>query len=239
MTTHLQGKNVLVVGASSGIGLELATQLHRSGAWVYTVSRTANSQLAAVSAHHQTADITQPLALTGLPDVLHGLVYCPGSINLKPFHRLTETDFKADFEVNVMGAVRTLQAAYPLLKRSNSAGVVLFSTVAATMGMSYHAGIATAKGAIEGLAKSLAAEWAANQIRVNVIAPSLTDTPLATQLLATPEKREASAKRHPLGRIGNAADMANAAIFLLSPQSGWITGQILHIDGGMSSVKML
>lgn len=146
------------------------------GANVYTASRTSNEELQAVSTSHQTLDVTQSIQLTGLPDVLHGLVYCPGTINLKPFHRLSEAEFRADFEVNVMGAVKVLQAAYPQLKRSGGASVVLFSTVASYLGMNYHASIAMAKSAVEGLGKSLAAEWAAYQIRVNVIAPSLTDT---------------------------------------------------------------
>lgn len=235
----MQGKNILIIGASSGIGLALAKELKAAGAIVYTASRTTNDQLQAIGVKHQTIDVTQNIALSELPDVLHGLVYCPGSISLKPFHRFSEAEFRADFEVNTMGAVKVLQAVYPNLKRSANASVVLFSTVAAQLGMSYHASIAMAKSALEGLGKSLAAEWAGNQIRVNVIAPSLTDTPLAAQLLATPEKREAAAKRHPLGRTGNTNDFAKAALYLLSDNSGWMTGQVLHIDGGMSSVKPL
>lgn len=234
----MNNKNILIVGASSGIGLALATQVKQAGANLFTVSRTSNTFLTRESAQHWVADVTQNAVFQPLPNELHGVVYCPGSITLKPFHRLTDTEIRADFELNVWGAVKVLQSVYPNLKRSGGS-VVLFSTVAAGMGMGYHASVAMAKSALEGLAKSLAAEWAAHNIRVNVIAPSLTDTPLAASLLSSPEKREAAAKRHPLGRIGTPEDMAAAAVFLLSDASGWITGQVLHVDGGMSSVKML
>jgi NAD(P)-dependent dehydrogenase (short-subunit alcohol dehydrogenase family) len=165
------------------------------------------------------------------------LVYCPGTINLKPFHRIAISDFQNEMDINFFGAVRVLQACLKGLKKSDSASVVLFSTVAVQTGMGFHAGIASAKGAVEGLTRSLAAEWAPSKIRVNSIAPSLTDTPLASNLLSTPEKKEASDKRHPLGRIGSPEDLANAAFYLLSENSSWMTGQILHLDGGMSSLK--
>jgi NAD(P)-dependent dehydrogenase (short-subunit alcohol dehydrogenase family) len=163
-------------------------------------------------------------------------VYCPGTINLKPFNRLTISDFQKDFQVNVLGAVQVLQTILPQLKKEG-ASVVLFSTVAATLGMGFHASVAVSKAGVEGLTKSLAAEFATAKIRFNCIAPSLTDTPLAGNLLSTPEKREAADKRHPLGRIGTPEELAQAAIFLLSPQSSWITGQVWNIDGGMSAIK--
>lgn len=140
-------------------------------------------------------------------------------------------------EVNFFGAVRVLQACLKGLKKSTSASVVLYSTVAVQTGMGFHVGIASAKGAIEGLTRSLAAEWAPSKIRVNAIAPSLTETRLASALLSSPEKKEASDKRHPLGRIGTSEDIAEATVFLLSPKSSWMTGQILHLDGGMSNLK--
>jgi NAD(P)-dependent dehydrogenase (short-subunit alcohol dehydrogenase family) len=164
-------------------------------------------------------------------------VYCPGTINLKPFHRISIADFKQEMEVNFYGAIRLLQACLKGLKKSNCPSVVLYSTVAVQTGMGFHAGIASAKGAIEGLTRSLAAEWAPNKIRVNAIAPSLTETPLASALLSTPEKKEASDKRHPLGRVGKPEDIAEATVFLLSEKSSWMTGQILHLDGGMSHLK--
>jgi NAD(P)-dependent dehydrogenase (short-subunit alcohol dehydrogenase family) len=175
--------------------------------------------------------------IPNLPEVIDGLVYCPGTINLKPFHRFTIEDFQKDYNVNVLGAVRVLQACMKGLKKSDSAAVVLFSTVAVGIGLGFHSSISSAKGAVEGLAKSLAAEWAPNKIRVNVVAPSLTDTPLAGQLLGTEDKKEASNKRHPLGRYGQPEDIALAAIYLLSDNASWMTGQVLHLDGGLSSLR--
>jgi NAD(P)-dependent dehydrogenase (short-subunit alcohol dehydrogenase family) len=164
-------------------------------------------------------------------------VYCPGTINLKPFHRLTREEFQQDLNINLLGAIDTLQNTFKNLKNAKGASVVLFSTVASALGMNFHASIATAKSAIEGLAKSLAAEWANSFIRVNVIAPSLTDTPLASKLLAGEEKKEAAGKRHPLGRVGTSQDIAEMASFLLSEKASWITGQIIGIDGGMGTLK--
>jgi NAD(P)-dependent dehydrogenase (short-subunit alcohol dehydrogenase family) len=175
--------------------------------------------------------------LPGLPEVIDGVVYCPGTINLKPFHRITITEFKQEMDVNFFGAVRLLQACLKGLKKSANPAVVLYSTVAVQTGMGFHAGIASAKGAIEGLTRSLAAEWAPSKIRVNAIAPSLTETPLAAALLSSPERKEASDKRHPLGRVGTPEDIAEATSFLLSPKSSWMTGQIIHVDGGMAHLK--
>jgi len=233
------GKNILIVGGTSGIGLAVVQQLHSQGATVIVASRTDSPDLQALGIKHIALDVTQNTdALSAqLPETLHGVVYCPGTINLKPFARLTENDFMHDWQVNVMGAIKVLQVAVPNLKKAQGAGVVLFSTVAAGTGMNFHASIASAKGALEGLTRSLAAEYAASRIRFNAIAPSLTDTPLAGNLLSTPERREASDKRHPLGRIGNAGELAKMAVFLLSEDAGWITGQIMHVDGGMSALK--
>jgi 3-oxoacyl-[acyl-carrier protein] reductase len=235
---NFQDQHILIVGASSGIGLALAQKLVVAGATVYSASRHAPEGVAV--AQHLPVDFADPSAsLGGLPDCLDGLVYCPGSITLKPFGRLSADDFLKDYQINVLGAVRAIQASLNALKKSDRASVVLFSTVAASVGMNYHASIAAAKGAVEGLAKSLAAEFAVNRIRFNVLAPSLTDTPLAKTLLSTPEKQEASAKRHPLGRVGTAQDLADAAAFLLSNEAGWITGQVIGVDGGMASLRPL
>ncbi len=237
---NFTGKNILVVGASSGIGLATAQLLAADGATLFTASRHLSPELAALGTTHFTYDATQPVgtAFDALPEVLHGLVYCPGSIKLRPFERVPADDFRADFELNVLGAVQALQATVKRLKKTEGGGsVVLFSTVAAAVGMSFHTSIATAKAAVEGLTRALAAEYAASGLRVNCLAPSLTDTPLAAALLNTPEKAEAGAKRHPLQRVGRATDLASMAAFLLSDQATFITGQVLAVDGGMGKLK--
>lgn len=232
------GKNVLVVGGSSGIGLELTKRLTAGGANVYVASRR---QPEGVSAQHVPFDATDfdEKAFDSLPDSLHGLAYLPGSINLKPFKRLRENDFLNDFQLNVMGAIKVVQANLERLRKAEGAGVVFYSTVAVSTGMNFHASVATAKGALEGLARSLAAELASANIRVNVVAPSLTDTPMAEKLLNNDAKRKASAERHPIKRVGTPGDMAGVSAFLLSDAAGWVTGQTIHVDGGMSSLRPL
>lgn len=235
---NFEKKNILVVGGSSGIGLSLVKLLHEKNANVYVVSRSASDEWPAVVKYLQ-ADVTGNLDLLAdfLPGELHGLVYSAGSINLKPFNRLTENDFLYDYRINVLGAVSTIQQSVKQLKNAGASSIVLISSVAAKIGMPYHASIAAAKAAVEGLAVSLAAELAPQQIRVNVVAPSLTDTPLAQNLLSSPEKREASAKRHPLGKIGQPEDISRLIAFLLSEESTWITGQVIGVDGGLGKLK--
>ncbi|MDX5478170.1 MAG: SDR family oxidoreductase [Cyclobacteriaceae bacterium] len=226
----MENKNVVVIGGNSGIGEAVVEELKHAGANVFAYSRSGQAG--------NSLDVRDDFdAIEGLPDVVDGVVYCPGTINLKPFHRFSVADFRSDYEVNVLGAVKVLQACMKSLKKSPSASVVLYSTVAVSVGLGFHASISSAKGAVEGLAKSLAAEWAPFKIRVNVIAPSLTDTPLAAQLLGNEDKKEASNKRHPLGRYGQPEDIASATLFLLSDGASWMTGQVLHLDGGMSSIK--
>ena len=217
-------KKTLIIGGTKGIGKAIVEEL--SGHECYVISRSESTL-----SNHFMVD-----ALTGdLPEIdgLTGIVYCPGSINLKPFHRLTQDDFIDDYQKNVLGAVRVLQFYFRTLKK-NKGSVVLFGTVASQQGMPFHASIAAAKGGLEALARSLAAEWAPN-IRVNIVNPSLTDTPLAEALLSTDQKRENAAQRHPLKKIGTPKDIAKAAVFCL--ENDWVTGQTIGVDGGMSSVR--
>jgi 3-oxoacyl-[acyl-carrier protein] reductase len=231
-------KNIFIVGGSSGIGLELVKVLSDNHHEIYVGSRTADTLAQIPGVHHIPMDVTaETFDLGTLPDNLQGLVYCPGTIVLKPFQRLSIDDFKEDFNINLLGAVKVIQGCIKQLKKSRTgASIVLFSTVAVKTGMAFHASVASAKAAVEGLTRSLAAEFAP-RIRVNAIAPSLTDTPLAQNLLSSEEKRKASADRHPLKRIGTPQEIAGAAAHLLSDAGTWITGQVLPIDGGMSSLR--
>jgi len=227
-------KNILIIGASSGIGKALASKLIKEGdSNLYLASR--NQPDLEGDFNFQSINVQEDFELD-LPEKLDGLIYCPGSINLKPFHRFKDEDFLNDFSINTLGAIKVIRQALPSLKKSEQASIVLFSTVAVGTGLSFHTSIAAAKGGLEGLARSLAAELAPS-IRVNLIAPSLTNTPLAERLLSSLEKIDANANRHPLKRIGSPEDMANAASFLLSDDSSWMTGQTVNIDGGMSVLR--
>ena len=231
-------KKYLVIGGSSGIGHSLAQILSKEGHEVHaTYNKTEDfAQLDAVNFHPLNV-MEEFLSLDYIGDHLDGLIYCPGSINLKPFARLKPESFVEDFKLQVVGAIRVIQACLPALKKSEDASIVLFSTVAVQHGFNFHTQVATSKGAIEGLARSLAAEFAP-KMRVNVIAPSLTNTPMANKLLSSEEKIQANADRHPLKRIGQANDSANMAAFLLSEKASWISGQVISVDGGMSSLKV-
>ncbi len=225
------GKYV-IAGASSGIGLEIAKSLLEQGHEVVSMSRRPSPFC---TVHHEV-DFASESPLPEIQGAIAGLVYCPGSINLKPFRSLKAADFQADFQINVVGAVRLIQHCLASLKQQSGSSIVLFSTVAVQTGMPFHASVACAKGAVEGLTRSLAAEFAPD-VRVNCIAPSLTDTPLAQKLLQNDKQREAALARHPLKKIGRAQDIASMALFLLTDSSSWITGQVIGVDGGMSSLR--
>ena len=232
------GKTYLVIGGTSGIGLETTKLLSRENK-VIIISREKRSLDGLDNVEFYSADITKSAEeLPQISNPIDGIVYCPGTINLKPFKSLKIDDFQNDFEVNLLGSVKIINKYFPNLKSAEKASIVLFSTVAVQTGMPYHASIAAAKGAIEGLTRSLAAELSPS-IRVNCIAPSITNTPLAEKLLNNETKVKASEERHPLKRIGSAEEIAQAVEFLLSEKSGFITGQIIKIDGGISSVKIL
>lgn len=232
-------KKYLIVGGSSGIGLALTKRLAAERNKVIVLSRNQNQlEINDNIEYHKIDVLDQSQNLPSFEEELDGLAYCPGSINLKPFKSFKEQDYIDDFKINALGGVKVINQYLPNLKKVEKSSIVLFSTVAVQTGMPYHASIAMAKGAVEGLTRSLAAEFAP-KIRVNAIAPSLTDTPMASKLLSNEEKKETSAKRHPLNSVGKPEEIANAAYFLLTDQSNWVTGQILHIDGGMSSLRVL
>ncbi len=229
--------NYLIIGASSGIGKETAALLHEDGHQVYATYFQHELPFDEAKYTTQYLDVmSEEISLDFLPETLDGLVYCPGSIYLRPFDRIKPAEFIKDYELQVIGAIKIIQAVLPRMKKSDQGSIVLFSTVAVQMGLPFHSQVSSSKGAIEGLMRALAAEYAP-KIRVNCIAPSLTDTPLAAGLLNTDQKREANALRHPMKRIGCAKDIANMVIFLLSQKSSWITGQVMRVDGGMASIK--
>ncbi len=227
-------KNIVLVGGSHGIGNALVRILHNDHT-VYVASRTTEG-LEGLNVTHIPFDATtDDLDTASLPEEIHGFVYCPGSINLKPFKMMSLDTFEQDMKLNFFSLVRTVKTI--IGKMTEGSSMVFFSTVAVGTGMPFHTSVAAAKGAIEGFAKSMAAEYAP-KIRVNVVAPSLVNTPLAGRLLSNDKKVEMMSQRHPLKRVGKPEDIANIAAFLLKEDSSWMTGQIVGVDGGMSTLNI-
>lgn len=228
------GQNILIVGAGSAMGQELVGQQLQEGNRVYTTSRKSLEKQGEDHYHAPFNILESDFPGGFLPDSLDGLVYLPGTINLKPFRALKPEAFMEDFQINVMGGIKAIQRTQKLFKSGSS--IVMFSTVAVQRGMAYHSSIAASKGAVEGLVRTLAAELAP-KTRVNAIAPSLTHTPMSERMINTEEKLEAMKQRHPLKEIGHPRDMASMVSYLLSDEARWITGQIMHIDGGLSTLN--
>lgn len=222
-------KKIVIIGGTHGIGKSLVERL--SSHEVITIARSTEANY-----QWDVADLSQPLPQIEGP--IHGLVYCPGTAHLKPFAQITAEDFQKDWQLNVLGAFRATKAFLKEMQKAETSSILFFSTVAVKVGMPFHASIAAAKGAIEGFTRSLAAELCP-KIRVNAIAPSLTETPLVSHMLKSDSQRESIAKKHPLQRIGLPEDVSSLAAFLLSDEASWITGQVIGVDGGMSTLRQI
>jgi NAD(P)-dependent dehydrogenase (short-subunit alcohol dehydrogenase family) len=238
------GRTIIIYGGTGGIGSAVARELTRRGDRVHLVARDEARLEALASELGATAtvgDVTEPdlfaRAADEAGDSCDGLVYAVGTINLGSLQRLEPDDFLNDFRINALGAALAIKGTLGALKKSKqNPSVVLFSSVAARQGFTFHASVGMAKGAIEGLVLSLATELAP-KVRVNAVAPSLTDTPLAAGILANEKMAEGIAKQHALRRLGTPEDIANLAVYLLSPEAGWMTGQIIGVDGGRSTLR--
>ncbi|CAI8264572.1 MAG: 2,5-dichloro-2,5-cyclohexadiene-1,4-diol dehydrogenase [Polaribacter sp. SA4-10] len=226
-------KKILVIGGSKGIGKAIIASLIEKNN-IINLSRTPPSLVHENLTHYNCDILTDELPQLEAVDTL---IYCPGSINLKPISRLKLDDFREDFEINVIGAVKAIQQYLPLLKRGSSPSILLFSTVASKLGMPYHASVAAAKSGVEGLVKSLGAELAPT-IRVNAIAPTVTDTDLASKLLRNERMIDSITERHPLKKFLNPAEVADMATFLTSESASSISGQIFQMDCGIVSFKI-
>lgn len=235
---------VLIYGGTGGIGSATARLLHERGYDLHLVARD-EGRLAALAkelgASYTVGDVrdTDLFARVAAEagDVLHGLVYAVGTVRLRSLKRLSREDFHEDLQLNAVGAALAVQTALPALRNAEGrASVVLFSSVAARQGFALHASTSMSKGAVIGLMLALAAELAPS-VRVNAIAPSLTRTPLTAGLVRNEEAASGLAALHPLGRLGEAVDVAALVAFLISGQSSWITGQEFGVDGGRSTLR--
>lgn len=226
-------KTFIIVGGSRGVGAAIVSELVDTHN-IINISRNA-PELTHRNLTHHSCDIL----LDDLPNIeaVDGLVYCPGSINLKPISRLNLDDFRSDFEINVIGAVKAIQKYLPQLKNGVDPSIVLFSTVAVKLGMPYHASVATSKAGVEGLVKSLGAELAPT-IRVNAIAPTVTNTDLASKLLRNDKMIESITDRHPLKKFLNPSEVAGMATFLMSNKGSSFSGQVFEMDCGIVSLKL-
>lgn len=226
-------RTIIVVGGSSGIGKSFV-ELEKENCKIIAIQRTSCN-----IEHGNITEYLLDVLKDELPEVeaIDGLLYCPGSINLKPFERLSESDFKNDFDINVMGLVRVLHKYVPMLKKGVDPSVLLFSSVAVKLGMPFHASVAAAKGAVEGIVKSLAAEYAP-KIRFNAIAPTLTNTSLAAKILRNERSKEMSAERHPLKKYLEPHEVADLASFILSKKGASFSGQVIEMDCGIVNLKI-
>jgi 3-oxoacyl-[acyl-carrier protein] reductase len=226
-------KKILIIGGSKGIGNAiLLQQLEKNE--VHNISRNA-PEISHPNLKHYELDVLKD----ALPDIenIDVLIYCPGSINLKPIGSLSIDDFRNDFEINVIGAVKTIQKYLPVLKKGINPSIVLFSTVAAKLGMPFHASIATAKAGVEGLVKSLGAELA-SVVRVNAIAPTITETTLAAGILRNDRMKENMMERHPMKNYLKPEEVAAMANYLISDDAKSISGQVFEMDYGIVTFKL-
>ena len=234
----MKTKNYIFVGAGSDVSKELIRRMSDSDVRIIAFSRQENPFPGQDNLDWNVLDaVSQGVPSSAIPEQLHGFVYFPGTITLKPFTSLIMEDFSRDMEINFFGAARAVRSVIPAMRKTGSSSIVLFSTVAVVRGMAYHSSIAAAKAAVEGFARSLAAEYAP-AIRVNCVAPSLTETGLAERLVSNEERKNSLAQRHPLKRIGQPDDIASAVEYLLSEKSSWVTGQVIGVDGGMSTLSI-